>query len=114
MHAKSQCSPLIPKRLNVINLLHSLRSQYERMLFQHANAVFDADAHTAEVGWVSFCVGYVEATLTPIKYQLEFARKGAIEVRKGGVAYGSIVTHCLGCNFVFRDWPGVSWTSRPM
>ena len=46
--------------------------------------------------------------------------RGFIEVWKegggggAGQAYGSIVTHCLGCNFVFRDWPGVSWTSRPM
>lgn len=68
MPAKSQSSPLVPKRLNVINLLHSLGSQYERMLFLHANAIFDADAHTAEVGWVSFCVGYVEAAMTHSKY----------------------------------------------
>ena len=82
MHAQSQCSPLVPKRLNVINLLHSLRGQYERMLFQHANAVFDADAHAAEVGWVSFCVGDVEAAVTHIKYWLEFAREGVFEVWK--------------------------------
>ena len=68
MHTQSQSSPLNPKRLNVINLLHSLRSQYERILFQHANAIFDADAHAAEVGGVSFCVGYVEAAVRHIKY----------------------------------------------
>ena len=76
MQAKSQSSPLTPKRLDVINLLHSLRSQYERMLLLHANAVFDADAHAAEVGWVSFCVGYIETAVTHTKYQLGFARKG--------------------------------------
>ena len=74
--AKSQSSPLTPQRLDIINLLHSLRSQYERMLFLHAHAVFDADAHTAKVGRVSFCVGYVEAAVRHIRYQLGFARKG--------------------------------------
>lgn len=58
-----QSNSLVPERLNVIDLLHSLRSQHKRMLFLHANAIFDADAHTAEVDWVGFCVGDVEAGL---------------------------------------------------
>lgn len=41
-------------------------------------------------------------------------RRGEGSVKRGKGAYGSIVTHCLGWSFVFRDWPGVSWTSRPM
>ena len=55
---------LTPQRLDVINLLYSLCSQYKRMLFLYTNAIFDADAHAAEVGRVGFCVGNVEAALT--------------------------------------------------
>ena len=57
-------SQLIPQRLDVIHFLHSFCSQYKRMLFLYANAIFNADAHAAEVGWVSFCVGNVEAAST--------------------------------------------------
>ena len=104
----SQASPLIPQRLDVIDLLHSLCGEYKRVFFLYANAIFDADAHAAEVGWVSVCVGNVDAAATGFHQR---------SVRMGiwvGGAYGSIVTHCRGCNFVFRDWPGVSWTSKPM
>lgn len=73
MHEEDQCinphsqsSPLIPQRLDVIYLLHSLCGEYERMLFLYANAIFDADAHAAEMGRVSFCVGNVEATSTSL------------------------------------------------
>ncbi len=62
--AHSQSSPLIPQRLDIIHLLHSLCSEYERMLFLYANAIFDADAHAAEVGRVSFRVGNVDAAST--------------------------------------------------
>lgn len=62
--ASLQSSPLNPQRFNVVDLLHSFCSQYKRMLFLYANAIFDADAHAAEVGWVSFCIGDVEAAST--------------------------------------------------
>ena len=64
--ARLGASFLIPQRLDVINLLHGLCSQYKRMLFLHAYAVFDTDAHTAEVGWVSVGVGDVEAALIKV------------------------------------------------
>ena len=52
-------APLTPQRLDIVDLLHSLRSQHERMLLLHANAVLDADAHAAEVGRVRIRVGNV-------------------------------------------------------
>lgn len=59
-----QYSPLVPQCFNVIDFLHSLCSQYKRMLFLYANAIFNADAHAAEVGWVVLGVRDVEAALT--------------------------------------------------
>ena len=55
---------LIPQRFNIIDLLHSLRSQYKRMLLLYTNTIFDTDAHAAEMGRVSFRVGDVEAAST--------------------------------------------------
>ena len=53
--------PLIPQRLNIVNLLHSLRRQHERMLLLHTNAVLDSNAHAAEMRRELICVGNVEA-----------------------------------------------------
>ena len=67
MHAGNQhtpsIQPLVSQRFNVIDLLHSLCSQYKRMLFLYANTIFNADTHAAEVGRVILCVGDVEAAL---------------------------------------------------
>lgn len=72
---------LIPKRLNIINLLHSLCSQHKRMLLLHTNAIFDADAHTAEVDWVSFGVGNVEAACDEKGSAEVLCQMGGNEVR---------------------------------
>ena len=53
---------LVPEGLDVHDLLDGLGGQHERVLFLHAHAVFDADAHAAERGRVRFRVGDVEAT----------------------------------------------------
>lgn len=59
--AHPQPSFLIPQRLDIINLLHSFRGQYKRMLFLHTDAIFDTDAHAAEMCRISVRVWNVEA-----------------------------------------------------
>ena len=54
---------LTHQRLNILNLLHSLRRQHERMLLLHANAIFDSNAHAAEMRRELIRVGNVETAL---------------------------------------------------
>ena len=62
----AQIPLLIPQRLDIINLLHSLRSQHKRMLLLHTDAIFDTDAHAAEVSGVSVRIRNVKTTSTKI------------------------------------------------
>ena len=62
MSTHSQIPFLAPQRLDIVHLLHSLRSQHKRMLLLHTDAVFDTNAHAAEVSGVSVRIGNIKTT----------------------------------------------------
>ena len=70
---------LIPQRLDIINLLHSLRSQHKRMLLLHTDAIFDTDAHAAEVRGVSVRMRNVKTPSNTTKSQSAKSVKELLE-----------------------------------